>query len=148
VDLNFTLTKKEIWGTSPRLDPLADYFKNLLQTSSLVDIQPPKMSPTWRNGRVGEEGIEKRLDHFLLSNLLLNHSHRVRTWVINSTISDHNSIVLQLDSFAQRSTPPFKFNSIWINEKDFSLLVKHTWNSISHRTDASFIHYCAQNCSI
>jgi hypothetical protein len=127
----------DIRGTSPQLDPLLDYFKNLLQATSLVDIQPPKLSPTWRNGRAGAEGIEERLDHFLLMDLLINHSHRFRSWVINSTISDHNLIVLQMDSFAQRSPPPFKFNSNWINEHDFIVMINHTWKSISHWIDTS-----------
>jgi len=31
--LNFTLSSKEVWGSSTRLDPLTDFFRNLLHSS-------------------------------------------------------------------------------------------------------------------
>jgi hypothetical protein len=70
-DLNFTLSAREVWGDLARSDPLADYFSSLILSSGLVDIQPTKMAPTWRNGRAGTTGISKRLDHFFLKNPFL-----------------------------------------------------------------------------
>ena len=117
VDLNFTLSTREFWGDLARLDPLSDFFIGLIHSSSLLDFQPTKLTPTWRNGRDGNDGIVNRLDHFLLDDSLFNNNYKVRSWVINSTISDHTLICLQLDSFSDKSLPPFKFNSTWIKDQ-------------------------------
>jgi hypothetical protein len=58
-DLNFTLSTREVWGSSARADPLADFFVNMLQDTGLVDLAPSHLTPTWRNGRVGSTGISK-----------------------------------------------------------------------------------------
>jgi hypothetical protein len=115
---------REVWGDLARSDPLADFFTSLIQSSGLVDIQPTKLAPTWRNGRAGSAGISKRLDHFLLDDSLIGNNSKIRSWVINSTISDHNPICLQLDSFSHRSPPPFKFNTSWIKDPRFYLPYK------------------------
>jgi hypothetical protein len=107
-DLNFTLSMREVWGDSARNDCLVDFFTSLIQSSGLVDIHPTELAPTWRNGREGSAGISKRLDCFLLNDSLIGSSGNIRSWVINSTILYHNLICLQLDSFSQRSPPPFK----------------------------------------
>jgi hypothetical protein len=54
-DLKFVNDIVEVWGPRARLDPLADFFKNLLLTRNLVDIEPIKLCPTWRNMRSGED---------------------------------------------------------------------------------------------
>jgi len=138
-DLNFTLSTREVWGDTSRIDTLSDFFTSLIQSSGLVDVQPTKLTPTCRNGRDRVDGMANRLDHFLLDDSLLNNKYKVRSWVINSTISDHNPIYLQLDSFSQKSLPPFKFNSTWINDQDFSLLIKQSWNSMRQWTNSSTI---------
>ena len=52
------------------LDPMVDYFQELFKRNNLVDIIPTKLSPTWKNKRVGNEGVGKRLDHFLYGRVL------------------------------------------------------------------------------
>jgi len=37
--------------------------------------------PTWRNNRVGEEGVSKRLGKFLVIKKLMVELDRVRPWV-------------------------------------------------------------------
>jgi exonuclease III len=139
-DLNFTLSAREVWGNLARIDPLAEYFSNILLNSGLVDVQPTLLSPTWRNGRAGIAGISKRLDHFLLDeNLLGNHSN-IRSWVINSTISDHNLICLQFEMSSRKSAPPFKFNSLWISDPGFIALVRSTWKEMNSWANNSSIH--------
>ena len=54
-DLNFTTSPTEILGHSAKVHLLADCFKSLMEIFDLVDIIPPIMKPTWRNGRSGKE---------------------------------------------------------------------------------------------
>ena len=65
-DLNFTLGVAKIWGPKAIPDPLSDFFKSHLTQLDLFDLDPIKLNPTWRNGRVGEDRIAKRLDRFLV----------------------------------------------------------------------------------
>jgi hypothetical protein len=76
----------------------------------------------------------KRLDHFFLSDNLLQHSDRYRTWVEYPFISDHAPVILQLDSYSHCSTYPFKFNPCWLWNSDFERLVTEVW------TDQSYHH--------
>jgi hypothetical protein len=68
-DFNFSLGEAESWGPSAHPDPQATYFNHLLSSNGFIDIAPIKLLPTWRNMRVGEAHVAKRLDHFLSQNL-------------------------------------------------------------------------------
>ena len=70
-DLNLTMNAVETWGRRAVLDPLVSHFKCLFDSVGLLDISPNIIGPTWRNGRIGDDGIIKRLDHFLLSSALI-----------------------------------------------------------------------------
>jgi hypothetical protein len=52
-DLNFTTSFREVWGEHSRVYPLQPYFSKLLQEEGMVDVEPLKLLPTWRNGRGG-----------------------------------------------------------------------------------------------
>ena len=80
-DLNLTLHPSEIWGCKASLDHLSEHFLALFDAAGLVDVAPPSIGPTWRNGRSGEEGICKRLDRFLISKDLLPFLGTYRTWI-------------------------------------------------------------------
>jgi hypothetical protein len=43
------------------------YFIINLEEEGLFDIKLEKLTPTWRNKRIGERTITKRIDHFLIS---------------------------------------------------------------------------------
>jgi len=49
-NLNFTLSAREIWGDQARIDPMEDFFSNILQRTGLIDLHPLVMTPTWQNG--------------------------------------------------------------------------------------------------
>jgi hypothetical protein len=61
-DLNFTLGASEIWGLATQIDCLQGYFLRKLEEVGLLDIEPTKLSPTWRNKRTKDDRITKRLD--------------------------------------------------------------------------------------
>jgi endonuclease/exonuclease/phosphatase family metal-dependent hydrolase len=96
-DLNFTISPEEVWGEMALADPLADFFKNLFLSNHLVDVMPAVLLPTWRNGRRGEEEIQKRLDRIYVSESLLSDVAKYRSWVESPFFSDHAPVLLQLD---------------------------------------------------
>jgi len=109
-------------------------FKYIIQLNNLVYLLPATVVPTWRNGRTGSDSIMKQLEHLFLSDNLLQHSDRYRTWVEYSSISDHAPVILQLDSYSHCSTYPFMFNPCWLWNFDFERLVTEVW------TDQSYDH--------
>jgi hypothetical protein len=58
-DLNITISSDEVWGGSSQAGSLDGFFKDLFQSKNLIDIQPTKLVPTWRNGRTGNDAIAK-----------------------------------------------------------------------------------------
>jgi hypothetical protein len=71
-------------------------FSHKLEDSRLLDIAPTKLGPTWRNKRMGEEHIAKRLDHFLISTHLVEVLLLLRQWVGSRGKSDHYPIFLEV----------------------------------------------------
>jgi len=61
-DLNFTTSCREVWGVHTRAEPLHPYFSQLIEEEGLVDVEPIKVLPTWKNGRRGQDYIAKRMD--------------------------------------------------------------------------------------
>jgi exonuclease III len=49
-DINFTLSLKEFWGKHPRRYMLEVLFSYCISFYQRVDLEPPKLSQTWRNG--------------------------------------------------------------------------------------------------
>ena len=92
-----------------------------------MDVAPPCAGPTWRNGRIGEDGISKRLDRFLLSEQLISSLPRYRAWVHRSGLSDHFPIVLDWLDQQKPSAYPFKFNHSWLENEDFVQMVRSEW---------------------
>jgi hypothetical protein len=58
-----------------------------MEKHKLDDIEPLKMTPTWRNGRSGEDVVAKRLDRFLVSEDLLETRVHVRASVTEGGLS-------------------------------------------------------------
>jgi len=81
------------------------------------------LRPTWRNGREGSIGISKRLDRFLLNHMFMGDNYRSRSWTINSLISHHNPICLQVEGSKFLANFPFKFNHSWLKEAYFKEMV-------------------------
>jgi endonuclease/exonuclease/phosphatase family metal-dependent hydrolase len=96
-DLNFTTGVDEVWGSTAQLDKHANYFKDMIKDQLLVDLVPDVLVPTWRNGRAGGAGITKRLDRFLVAEILLIDEGRYRSWVELPFISDHAPMIAQFD---------------------------------------------------
>lgn len=126
-DLNFSLGRAEAWGPSAREDPLTDFFHNLISENNLIDPLPIKLKPTWRNRRVGADRIAKRLDRFLLSDLLSAKIPLIRQWVEEIGNSDHFPIFLDLSSPPQKPPAPYKFNPVWLQDPSLNDLFKKTW---------------------
>lgn len=127
-DLNLTTCNNEFWGVSALADPLSSFFQQLFYKNGLIDLKPPEILPTWRNGRLGSAHISKRLDRFLIAESLLLPSYSSRSWNILPFFSDHSSICLQIGEGRGAKGYPFKFNAQWLKEPSFIKLVNSVWS--------------------
>jgi len=126
-DLNLSLGRSEVWGPVAYPDPLANFFIQSFASKNLLDIVPSKVSPTWRNRRVGDQRVAKRLDRFLVSESLANTVEVVRQWVGSGGLSDHSPIFLDYRGRSRKPASPFKFNPSWLKEESFLKLVQDLW---------------------
>ena len=126
-DLNLSLGVSEVWGPKAYPDALANFFIQSFARKNLLDIIPPKVSPTWRNKRVGDQRVAKRLDRFLVAERLANGVEVVRQWVGSGGISDHSPIFLELRGRSHKPASPFKFNPSWLKEGSYQKLVVGLW---------------------
>ena len=107
------------------------HFHHLFVSLGLSDIAPPNVGPMWRNGRVGNEGISKILDRFLVAATLIPSLQVHRVWTLPSDISDHFPICLEWNKTIGSYNYPFKFNRSWLNDPDFSSWVTNIWSILS-----------------
>ena len=123
-DINLTLNVSEIWGSKAQLDPLGPYFTKLFSDHQLVDVAPSCTGPTWRNGRIGDEGISKRLDRFLLSDNLVSLLARYWVWAHRYGVSDHFPVLFEWLDHPVSCAFPFKFNHSWLDNGDFVQMIR------------------------
>jgi hypothetical protein len=58
-NLNFTLSREEIWVSSAQEERFEIFLNDKLEAMGWVDIEPIQLSLTWRNNRVGMDGLSK-----------------------------------------------------------------------------------------
>jgi len=126
-DFNLSLGSSEVWGPRTVPDPLANFFIQAFARKDLLDIIPTKLSPTWRNKRAGEQRVAKRLDRFLVAEVLALGVDVARQWVGSGGVSDHCPIFLEMRGRRRKPPSPFKFNHIWLKEESFQKLVQDLW---------------------
>ena len=74
-------------------------------------MEPPNLNATWRNRRVGEDKISKRLDKFLIGEDVVSSTFQLTQWVEGDGDSNHNLIMLDIKGDIKRPPSPFKFNA-------------------------------------
>jgi hypothetical protein len=100
----------------------------------MIDVDPLKLRPTWRNMKIGEDKIEKRIDHFLVSESFVDGPFQFCQWVGNGGESNHFPIFLEVVGGPQKPPNPFKFNSEWLKHEGFIKLVKEKWRPFNHES--------------
>jgi hypothetical protein len=55
-----------VLGGNTRVDILAYFLRHKIEEARLMDVEPIKLVPTWRNNRYKEARVSKCLDRFLI----------------------------------------------------------------------------------
>eukprot|EP00253_Pinus_taeda_P027374 PITA_27374 len=128
-DLNFSLGFRESWGSMAQVDSITDFMRNSLEQADFVDVPMHQPMPTWRNRRVGEAALARRLDRFLLKGPLIQELQHFKQWVGSGGISDHSPIHLEILGPLAKPKSPYKFNHTWLQDQDFIKLVSDFWQT-------------------
>eukprot|EP00253_Pinus_taeda_P010718 PITA_10718 len=126
-DLNFSLGFSESWGSSAQVDAITGHMTNLMEQTNFIDVPMHKPLPTWRNRRVGDDALARRLDRFLMKGPLFQQLHHYKKWVDTGGISDHSPIYLEILGPHHKPKAPFKFNHTWLQDPNFIKLVSDFW---------------------
>jgi hypothetical protein len=138
-DLNFTLSLREVWGPCPREDRQRGFFQDFMESHRLVDVEPAKLAPTWRNLRFGREEVAKRLDRFLILEDLLGMGFGFKSVVEEGGCSDHRPISLIWKFRSEAPFAPLKINQVWFEEVNFKKLVEENWVKLSPSNQESMM---------
>jgi len=144
-DLNFTLGQTEIWGPQAQSDPQAGYFLQKLVEKNLLDIEPIKLKPTWRNNRGGDARVAKRLDRFLVAEQLVDRFFLVRQWVGSGGNSDHFPIFCEINKGPFNPPSSLKFNKCWLQDETFKTLFLELWRPFDENQVISAAFQFAEN---
>ena len=91
-------------------DLLTKYFTRNWVERNWLDIEPCKLTPTWKNNRCGKGRVVKILDHFLFTEMIVDRHHFIRQWVGKGGLLDHYPIFLEFKNGPIKPPNPFKFN--------------------------------------
>ena len=124
---------------------MAGYFVQKLVEKGLLDIEPVKLKPTWRNNRSGEARMAKRIDRFLAAEQLVDSFFLVRQWVGSGGLSDHFPIFFEIKKGPINPSSPLKFNKSWLQDETFKNIFLSHWNPIEGDNDRSAAIQFADN---
>jgi len=126
-DLNFSLGYSESWGSMAQVDSITGYTTDLLERHNLIDVPMHKPLPTWKNRRIGEAALARRLDRFTMKGTLIQHMHYYNRWVGTDGISDHYAIYLEILGPHNKPKSPFNFNHGWLQDPSYINMVRDFW---------------------
>lgn len=93
----------------------------------MLDIEPIKLKPTWRNNRGGDARVAKRIYRFLVAEQLVDRFFQIRQWVGSGGASDHFPIFFEIKKGPIKPPSPLKFNKIWLQDESFKNLFLSLW---------------------
>ena len=75
---------------------MESFFAHWIENHHLVDLEPPKLSQTWRNGRKGDDLVTKRLDRFFIVEKNMENPLIIKTSILVGGVSDHMPILIRI----------------------------------------------------
>lgn len=78
---------------------------------------------------MGESGLARRLDQFLVREEVMDMGHNIRKWVGTGGLLDHLPIYMEIGRGRDKPKGPFKFSSIWLKDASYISMVTEFWKS-------------------
>ena len=141
------LKLEEKTGGTKKLEQDSGKFKALIDHLKLVDIENSNVTFTWSNRRSGNQHIACRLDHFLVTEEIMESSSYMESLILPKAGSDHWPLALQLDTGELPKYKPFRFEKFSLSHPDFQQLAKSWWAhaEIDHGSSMYKFQQCLKN---
>jgi len=89
---------------------LEEYFHHSMEAHKLVDVEPVKLIPTWRNFKKNRDVVSKILDHFFVSKARVEGTFLLKYWVGSRGLSYHFQIIFKMEKEDLKLNTCIKFN--------------------------------------
>ncbi|XP_074362148.1 uncharacterized protein LOC141702349, partial [Apium graveolens] len=142
-DFNDLLFTDEKQGGRPHPSNLLYGFGETIRECNLVDLGYVGGKYTWDKSRGTSKWIQERLDRGLATQEWRELFPLAEVHVLEVAPSDHLPLHLQLNKkvYVPRSKR-FKFENVWLKEKDCFNLVKDSWDRTGGREILEKINFC------
>lgn len=126
------LEAHEQFGGQPRPERQMEGFREAVHTCGFPDLGFIGLPYTWDNRQQeqGADNVKVRLDRGLASSTFLSLFQNVKVWHVQTTESDHCSLVLEClkgSSRRWRGRRRFRYENMWRRDPSYSQTVEATW---------------------
>ncbi|XP_023893265.1 uncharacterized protein LOC112005249 [Quercus suber] len=107
-------------------------FKDCLDKCNMVDLGFSGPRFTWSNGRELSALIQERIDRFFVNTAWYSNFPEAKVTHLTRCHSDHCPVLLETTKHYQLQLPrPFRFQSCWLSDPSFPVVVSSAWNSVN-----------------
>ncbi|KAK2658475.1 hypothetical protein Ddye_005008 [Dipteronia dyeriana] len=106
-------------------------FRQAIDDCDLTDLGSTGPFLTWNNRREGNSNLQERLDRFLADSRWRDMFGQAVVENLGFKSSDHRAILLRFKkevNHYDRSHLSFRFEPLWLKEKDLGNVVKQVWD--------------------
>lgn len=144
MDFNDLMYAKKKVGGRAHPQVLLDGFCNIIEECGLYDLGYTGSTYTWERFRGTNKWVQERLDRGLVNDEWKQTFPEAELSVIDVSTSDHLPILLQLNrKIYVPKRRRFKFENLWLREKDCMKIVESSWNEVQHADIVCKINKCA-----
>ena len=106
-------------------------FKDCLDKCNMVDLGFSGLRFTWSNGRELSALIQERIDKFFVNPDWHSNFPEAKVTHLTRCHSNHCPMLLETAQHYQLQLPrPFRFQSCWLSDPSFPIVVSSAWNSV------------------
>ncbi|KAF3455104.1 hypothetical protein FNV43_RR05552 [Rhamnella rubrinervis] len=114
-------------GGGPPIHSSCTDFQAAVEAAGLLPIDTHEDFFTW--GRRGTRGyVQSKLDRSFCSDSCLEVSDSIACCILAKHHSDHHPLLLSLSKLGNVGPRPFRFQSMWLLNKDFKFFVQSIWD--------------------
>ena len=128
-DFNECLEAQEQIGGQTRSERQMEGFREAIQFCGLSDLGYIGLPYTWYNRQQGVHNVKVRLDRGLAC-AAFHNMFNVRVWHVQTTESDHCSLVIECDQGRQRrrrGRRRFRYENMWRRGPSYTQTVETAW---------------------
>lgn len=126
------LHAREQIGGQGRTEQQMDGFREAVAFCGLSDLGYIGLPNTWDNREQDGNNTKVRLDRGLVSAEFLNLFSTVKVWHVQTTESDHCSLVLecsQTEGRRNKKKRTIRYENMWRRDTSYTSMVESAWNS-------------------